>query len=139
MVLDPIPQSLPVHFYGSRPQPPTSHTKTRALQPYIHARMANSFAHTQFILSGVFHFLFIVRQLISTYSLAHTQFLRSGLNSLASRLSRRSTHTHTHTHGHGHGHGLTPHTHAQTRTWTRTRTQTRTWTHTHKFKYMHTP
>jgi len=24
MVLDPIPQSLPVHFYGSRPQPPTS-------------------------------------------------------------------------------------------------------------------
>ena len=25
MVLDPIPQSLPVHFCGSRPQPPTSH------------------------------------------------------------------------------------------------------------------
>jgi len=25
MVLDPIPQSLPVHFFGSRPQPPTSH------------------------------------------------------------------------------------------------------------------
>jgi len=24
MVLDPIPQSLPVHFLGSRPQPPTS-------------------------------------------------------------------------------------------------------------------
>jgi len=24
MVLDPIPQSLPVHFCGSRPQPPTS-------------------------------------------------------------------------------------------------------------------
>ena len=24
MVLDPIPQSLPVHFFGSRPQPPTS-------------------------------------------------------------------------------------------------------------------
>ena len=27
MVLDPIPQSLPVHFFGSRPQPPTSHPK----------------------------------------------------------------------------------------------------------------
>ena len=27
MVLDPIPQSLPVHFFGSRPQPPTSHEK----------------------------------------------------------------------------------------------------------------
>ena len=25
MVLDPIPQLLPVHFFGSRPQPPTSH------------------------------------------------------------------------------------------------------------------
>ena len=24
MVLDPIPQILPVHFFGSRPQPPTS-------------------------------------------------------------------------------------------------------------------
>jgi len=24
MVLDPIPQYLPVHFFGSRPQPPTS-------------------------------------------------------------------------------------------------------------------
>jgi len=24
MVLDPIPQSLPVHFFGSRPQPPTA-------------------------------------------------------------------------------------------------------------------
>jgi len=24
MVLNPIPQSLPVHFFGSRPQPPTS-------------------------------------------------------------------------------------------------------------------
>jgi len=28
MVLDPIPQSLPVHFFGSRPQPPTSHKET---------------------------------------------------------------------------------------------------------------
>jgi len=27
MVLDPIPQSLPVHFFGSRPQPPTSRFK----------------------------------------------------------------------------------------------------------------
>ena len=29
MVLDPIPQSLPVHFFGSRPQPPTSPHVTR--------------------------------------------------------------------------------------------------------------
>jgi len=30
MVLDPIPQSLPVHFFGSRPQPPTSRELMRA-------------------------------------------------------------------------------------------------------------
>jgi len=29
MVLDPIPQSLPVHFFGSRPQPPTSPDTSR--------------------------------------------------------------------------------------------------------------
>jgi len=32
VVLDPIPQSLPVHFFGSRPQPPTS-------PPYIYIYM----------------------------------------------------------------------------------------------------
>ena len=31
MVLDPIPQSLPVHFFGSRPQPPTSQIRTTRL------------------------------------------------------------------------------------------------------------
>ena len=31
MVLDPIPQSLPVHFFGSRPQPPTSLDDTAVL------------------------------------------------------------------------------------------------------------
>ena len=48
MVLEPIPQSLPVHFFGSRPQPPTSPEFTRALlqkrptdtslcrRPYVH-------------------------------------------------------------------------------------------------------
>jgi len=34
MVLDPIPQSLPVHFFGSRPQPPTSrYTSHRLVSP----------------------------------------------------------------------------------------------------------
>jgi len=31
MVLDPIPQILPVHFFGSRPQPPTSRRESRIL------------------------------------------------------------------------------------------------------------
>ena len=35
MVLDPIPQSLPVHFFGSRPQPPTSHQKWVDEQSYL--------------------------------------------------------------------------------------------------------
>ena len=33
MVLDPIPQSLPVHFFGSRPQPPTSRTSSCVAMP----------------------------------------------------------------------------------------------------------
>jgi len=32
MVLDPIPRSLPVHFFGSRPQPPTSPLKVEYLK-----------------------------------------------------------------------------------------------------------
>jgi len=32
MVLDPMPQSLPVHFFGSRPQPPTSPRHTVCTQ-----------------------------------------------------------------------------------------------------------
>ena len=38
MVLDPIPQSLPVHFFGSRPQPPTS--------PATHRNICNTHYNT---------------------------------------------------------------------------------------------
>jgi len=38
MVLDPIPQSLPVHIFGSRPQPPTSH-------PIFYDTIASSHTH----------------------------------------------------------------------------------------------
>ena len=38
MVLDPIPQPLPVHFFGSRPQPPTS----RSTLPYIYPHQHNN-------------------------------------------------------------------------------------------------
>ena len=37
MVLDPIPQPLPVHFFGSRPQPPTSR----------HSKRMNTLYHTR--------------------------------------------------------------------------------------------
>jgi len=42
MVLDPIPQSLPLHFFGSRPQPPTSPCNTPV---FMHAYMYEY--HTQ--------------------------------------------------------------------------------------------
>ena len=38
MVLDPIPQSLPVHFFGSRPQPPTSRHSAIEGRPAIHLK-----------------------------------------------------------------------------------------------------
>ena len=43
MVLDPIPQPLPVHFYGSRPQPPTS--RSGALLHSNHRALRNGAAH----------------------------------------------------------------------------------------------
>ena len=50
MVLDPIPQSLPVHFFGSRPQPPTSHVvldrastnNTSTIGEFVHKRGRNN-------------------------------------------------------------------------------------------------
>jgi len=43
MVLDPIPQSLPVHFFGSRPQPPTSRV---VCVPALLVSIRNSHDHT---------------------------------------------------------------------------------------------
>jgi len=51
MVLDPIPQSLPVHFFGSRPQPPTVHsshvnpqTEEIGLKIITTAKISNEFS-----------------------------------------------------------------------------------------------
>ena len=52
MVLDPIPQSLPVHFFGSRPQPPTSlpHAKASiATIPYILAASSLALSFPRYI------------------------------------------------------------------------------------------
>jgi len=40
MVLHPIPQSLPVHFFGSRPQPPTSR-RLYSLSVDVSSRISN--------------------------------------------------------------------------------------------------
>ena len=45
MVLDPIPQSLPVHFLGSRPQPPTS----RLMQFIPHEYTISDVIHSMWI------------------------------------------------------------------------------------------
>jgi len=42
MVLDPIPQSLPVRFFGSRPQPPTSRQRS-ALSRFAIVNLAASY------------------------------------------------------------------------------------------------
>ena len=42
MVLDPIPQSLPVHFFGSRPQPPTSRYVTVIVPKMRSLRLCSS-------------------------------------------------------------------------------------------------
>jgi len=44
MVLDPIPQILPVHFFGSRPQPPTSRLKTSHLKKKVRERIGKGMA-----------------------------------------------------------------------------------------------
>ena len=43
MVLDPIPQPLPVHFFGSRPQPPTSAPHAQVQESM---QMAHSHTHS---------------------------------------------------------------------------------------------
>ena len=48
MILDPIPQPLPVHFFGSRPQPPTSRYACIILQtllPWIYAPIIHKYTN----------------------------------------------------------------------------------------------
>jgi len=50
MVLDPIPQPLPVHFFGSRPQPPTSpHAQDN--KSFVNINRIMLFAHINQIMS----------------------------------------------------------------------------------------
>jgi len=65
MVLDPIPQSLPAHFFGSRPQPPTSLTSTETWLTHLrhdsftHDSFTNdSFTHDSFTYDSFTHDLF---------------------------------------------------------------------------------
>jgi len=67
MVLDPIPQSLPVHFFGSRPQPPTSR------QIYSIALLtASCHAHVFDDTHGRCHWCCVCHKFVHTYK--HTHF-----------------------------------------------------------------
>jgi len=70
MVLDPIPQSLPVHFFGSRPQPPTSRDENTHIYMYIHPY--EWMYSTQNIYTYVFvHFEYISMYNTYTYLYVH--------------------------------------------------------------------
>jgi len=53
MVLDPIPQSLPVHFFGSRPQPPTSRQEHAKLCPSHGTYMNESWHIYEWVMSHI--------------------------------------------------------------------------------------
>jgi len=65
MVLDPIPQSLPVHFFGSRPQPPTSPSNEQYILSYLRARR-NSVCTASVLLSVFSEMIRITRDLKKT-------------------------------------------------------------------------
>ena len=111
MVLDPIPQPLPVHFFGSRPQPPTSPCERQCTkvkengergQIWKEAMQKGERQSRELIgLVCFLNFVDIHAAILSTFT--HTQ-----------------THTHANTHTHKHTH-----------------TQTQTYTYTHAHHYLH--
>ena len=66
MVLDPIPQSLPVHFFGSRPQPPTSPSLAQSIL-YSRIHLVNIYEFTYQFVS------YLQRQ--STWRVPHDSFI----------------------------------------------------------------
>ena len=105
MVLDPIPQSLPVHFFGSRPQPPTSRLNTRVLQPVAtYSRPTGClisighFPQNSPIISG--SFAKNVLQPVATYPW-QTLYMYIHIQSfLQPQNAHPRTRTHIHTHAH---------------------------------------
>jgi len=82
MVLDPIPQSLPVHFFGSRPQPPTSPSDSACRRRHVVALRPHtpSWPH------------------IHTTSQPHTHDNGPNISCCMHQLTRHNTLRHTATH-----------------------------------------
>ena len=127
MVLDPIPQSLPVHFCGSRPQAPTSHqdeqattycnilqhttfhTPPKELKMWLRRNSGKTLQHTATHCNVLQHFapLCITQQLTTTHcnTLQHTathyntrQHMATHSNSLQLTATHCSTLQHTAAH-----------------------------------------
>jgi len=98
MVLDPIPQSLPVHFFGSRPQPPTSPCKgTRLIYSLSLSLFLSLWLFLSFFLSLSFLlFLFLSHTFPFSFEPNHARFHNISLFSV-SIFSTLPSHTHTHT------------------------------------------
>ena len=86
MVLDPIPQILPVHFFGSRPQPPTSHIVYEwscIVTIWVYARLDSSTCEFiwgyQYTYIWMHIHVYIYTQFIDTYTykLTHLQTWKS--------------------------------------------------------------
>ena len=143
MVLDPIPQSLPVHFFGSRPKPPTSRL---TFEPFF------CFA---FDVWAIVLFFYVNSSLPhDTYKHlhnAHTSIQRTHFYRSFRLVYDVQTCKHTHTYTHFHIEYTPAHTYkfkstqkcvysTHTNTHTHVYTQTHTDTHTHEYthKYTHT-
>ena len=104
MVLDPIPQSLPAHFFGSRPQPPTSQERCASTSAgytiahlYIHTRTQNTslYMHTHIQLVHIVQTLAFIEKCVRLlWKVRCTSTSAENIN------MNLYIHTHTHIHTH---------------------------------------
>ena len=110
MVLDPIPQSLPVHFFGSRPQPPTSRVVLLAHLPgrygvenpvgvrrltYLHPSTS---PNTHILTFMNTHILTSIHTMLTyLHPLTYLHFHPTHMYIHANTHAHTQTHTHTHT------------------------------------------
>ena len=86
MVLDPIPQSLPVHFFGSRPQPPTS----RWLRLLGSFKLLVSFAKEPYKRDDILQKRRIILRSLRIVATPYESFYQLSLISLCYRMGCRS-------------------------------------------------
>jgi len=97
MVLDPIPQSLPVHFCGSRPQPPTSrHTFSLSLVIARSTKESSRYDALQHTLQLTLQRCNTAALILACSMRSHDRRESSLNDSLQHTLQLTLQHTHTH-------------------------------------------